>query len=67
MKKAKAAYDLGTYYKKLGLEKEAMKEYAHARDLYEELVPFSGEAASRYSELQVMVGKKTAHKSKKNS
>ena len=35
-----------------------MTEFARARDLYEELAPFSGEAAARLSELQVMVGGK---------
>jgi hypothetical protein len=56
MKEAKAAYDLGMYYKKLGLDVEANKELAKALKIYESLEKPSSDTLVRISEIRVMIG-----------
>jgi tetratricopeptide (TPR) repeat protein len=68
LKQAKAAYDLGMYYKKLGLDVEAKKELAKALKIYEGLEKPSSDIVVRISEIRVMVGpekKKPAKKPEK--
>lgn len=66
MRQAKAAYDLGKYYKEIGLNGEAKKELTKAFELYSEFEEESTEAAIRISEIRLLIGvKKPAPKKPK--
>jgi len=56
LKRAKAAYDLGLFYKKIGLESDCKKELAKAYELYKDLENQSAEATVRISEIRLIIG-----------